>query len=169
VRLASEEGAMELCAAKTLLLDSGETQTVEAGGDHIVTIENAQRLMTKNKEIELQAATDILLKAGENILMQAEAGELSLSAGENLLFDVGETFSVEVRSQNLEILADQGNISIRAAGAVSILGQGGGTIHIGQAGGSVEISAEGDLTIDAPRIEINGNSINIKGSSLGNN
>ncbi|ALC17969.1 Rhs element Vgr protein [Desulfuromonas soudanensis] len=169
VRLASEEGTMELFAAKTLLLDSGETQTVEAGGDHIVTVENAQRLMTKNKEIELQAATDILLKAGENILMQAEGGEISLMAGENLLLDVGETFSVEVRNRNLEILADQGNISIRAAGALSILGQGGGTIHLGQGGGAIEISAEGDLTIDAPRVEINGQSIGIKGASLVNN
>lgn len=169
VRLASEEGAMELRAAGTLLLESGETQTVEAGGDHIVTVENAQRLMTRNKEIEVRSATDILLKAGENILMQAEAGEISLRAGENLLLDVGAALSVEVRSQNLAILADQGSISIRAAKGMRILGQGGGTIHIGQGGGAIEISAEGDLTIDAPRIEINGNSINIKGASLGHN
>jgi type VI secretion system secreted protein VgrG len=91
VRLASEEGAMELCAAKTLLLDSGETQTVEAGGDHIVTIENAQRLMIRDKEIEVCSATDILLKAGENILMQDRQGRLLIAAGEGICLQAGES------------------------------------------------------------------------------
>ena len=170
VRLATEEGDMEHYAAKTMLVESGDSQTVQAGNDHIVTVENAQRLMTKNKEVEVQAATDIRMKAGDNIQMQAETENIEMSAARDMIVDVNQNMSVEVRNQNLDILAGAGKIGIEAAKAITVKGNGGGLIHIGQSGGSIEISTGGDLTVSgSSSVTINGASINIKGGSIGNN
>ncbi len=169
VRLASEEGEMEVYAAKTLLLESGDTHSVQSGNDHLVTVENAQRLMTRNGTIEQQAATDIRMKAGDHILLQAEKQDVEIGAGRDLVVEVGRSLSVEVRSDDLEMLVAQGRLDIRVAQAITIAGRGGGVIHIGQGGGSIEISVEGDVTIAAPTVDINAATINLKGSAIGNN
>ncbi len=170
VRLATEEGDMEHYAAKTMLVESGDSQTVQTGNDHIVTVENAQRLMTKNKEVEVQAATDIRLKAGDNIQMQAETEDIEMAAARDMIVDVNQSMSVEVRNQNLDILASAGKIGLEAAKAITVKGNGGGLIHIGQSGGAIEISTGGDLSVTgSASVNINGASINIKGGSIGNN
>ena len=169
VRLASEEGEMEVFAAKTLLLESGDSQTLQAGKDHLVTIENAQRLLTRNRQIELQAATDIQLRAEEHILLQAEQEQMTLTAGKNMTSLVGQSFSSEVLSEDLQLLAGRGKISIRAARAMTVAGRGGGSIHIGQGSGAIEISTLGDLTINAPSLTINAGTITIRGGSISNN
>lgn len=170
VRLATEEGEMEHYAAKTMLMESGDSQTVQSGNDHIVTVENAQRLMTKNKEVEIQAATDIRMKAGDNVQIQAETENIEMTAAKDMIVDVNQNMSVEVRNQNLDILASAGKVGIEAAKAITVKGNGGGIIHIGQSGGSIEISTGGDLTVSgSSSVTINGASINIKGGSIGNN
>lgn len=169
VRLASEEGEMEVFAAKTLLLESGESQTLQSGKDHLVTVENAQRLLTRNRQIELQAATDLQQQAGAHILLQAEQERLTLAAGREMVTEVGQSLSGEVLSDDLQLLADQGKIDIRAARTITVAGRGGGRIHIGQGSGAIEISPRGDLTINAPSLTINAGSITIRGGSIGNN
>jgi type VI secretion system secreted protein VgrG len=169
VRLASEQGEMELYAGKSMLIEVGESQTIQVGADHEVTVEGAQRLMTKAGEIEIEAATDLLLKAGENVRLGAEAANVEIRAEQDLIVETGADVSLAVRNQNATILVEQGDFSLQAKGAISFRGEGGGVIHIGQAGGSIEISDSGDLTIDAPQVEINGGAIAIKGQSVGNN
>ncbi len=169
VRLASEEGEMEVFAAKTLLVESGGSQALESGNDHLVTIENAQRLLTKNQQIEMQAATDIQMKADAHILFQAEQENLSLTAGLNMVTQVGQSLSTEVLGEDLTLQANQGKVNIRAAKAITLSGQGGGRIHIGQGDGAIEITPGGDLTINAPSLQINAGTINIKSGSIGNN
>lgn len=169
VRLASEEGEMEIFAAKTLLLESGDSQTLQSGKDHLVTVENAQHLLTKHRQIEVQAATDIQVRAGEHILLQAEQDRMTLTAGKDMTTEVGQSFSSEVVSDDLQLLAVQGKIGIRAARAITVAGRGGGTIHIGQGSGAIEITPQGDLTINAPSLTINAGTINIRGGSISNN
>ncbi|BCR03025.1 hypothetical protein DESUT3_00940 [Desulfuromonas versatilis] len=164
LRLASEEGEMEVQAAKTLLLESGDSHRLQSGGDHQISVENSQRLATKNQQIELQSATDIRHKAKENIRLQAEAENIELTAGRNLVMEVAEGMSVEVRNQNLSLQVQSGNLSIQASGAISVNGQGGGAILIGQSGGELEIAPDGAITIDSHTVEINGQSVNIQGS-----
>ncbi|BCR03027.1 hypothetical protein DESUT3_00960 [Desulfuromonas versatilis] len=169
LRLATEEGEMEVLAGKTLLIESGDTQTLEAGNDHLVTVEKAQRLLTRKGSIEAKAATDLRMRAGEHILMQAETANLEMSAGADLQAEVGDSLSAAVNGENLEILVGQGEISMQAAGAITVAGQGGGTLHIGQGSGAIEISSGGDLALEAPKLQINATTITIKGGSMGNN
>ena len=168
VRLATEEGEMEVFAAKTMLLESGDTHSVEAGNDHLITVENAQRLMTRKGEILQQAATDIRQRAAENIRMQAEQQDIELTAARDMIYDVGENCSVEVRQGDFTLITNNGQISIEAARAITLRGEGGGKIHIGQGGGAVEITPGGDFIVDAPRVVITGGSIAVKGGSIGN-
>jgi type VI secretion system secreted protein VgrG len=169
VRLATEEGEMEISARKTLVMESGDTQTVQSGNDHIVNVENAQQLTTRNKEISYQAATDFLLKAGENIRMQSEQQDVEIAAGKNMVMDVKQGLSATVREGDMNLLVDGGSLSIKAAKKIGILGQGGGSISIGQKDGTIEITKNGDLAISAGKIDINGDSINLKANKISGN
>lgn len=169
VRLASEQGEMELHAGRSMLIECGDSQTTQVGADHLVTVEQAQRLMTRNAEIELQAATDVLMKAAANVRFTAESGDVELRAERDCVVQTGGALSVEVRNRDASFLIEQGSFSVEAKGAITFKGQGNGKIHIGQAGGAIEISEEGDLTIDAPSVEITADAIAIKGKGVSNN
>lgn len=169
VRLATEEGELEAYAAKSMTLESGDSQQVQVGRDHEVTIENRQQLMTRNAEIEMKAATDIRLKAGDNLRFQAEEADVAIDAGEDMILDVGEQLSMEVRNDDLALNVLDGAIELQAARAITLKGQGGGAIHIGQSGAAIEISASGNLSVGGKVVNISGNAINITGQSIGSN
>lgn len=169
IRLATEEGEMEISACKTMLIESGDTQTVQSGNDHIVTVENAQRVMTRNKEIAFQAATDFRLKATDNILFQAEKQNIEMTAGKNMVVDVNRALSVEVRNKDMDLIVDRGNLHIKVARDTSVIGQGGGPITITQQNGTIQITTKGDLAISAGKIDIHGNSINLKAPKISEN
>ncbi len=169
IRLATEEGKMEIFARKTMLIESGDSQTVQVGKDHLVTVENAQQLMTRNQEISMQAATDIRLKAKENIQFDAENENIEMTAGQDLLVDVSNNLSIEVRNDDMKLKVNSGALSISAAKEISLLGEGGGPITIKQGSGTIQVSTDGNLTLKGPMVNIYGTSINLKGSSIGGN
>lgn len=169
VRLATEEGKMEIYAAKTMLIESGDSQNVQVGKDHIVTVENAQQLMTRNKEISLQAATDIQFKADQNIQFDAENKNISMSAGQDMVVDVADNLSLEVRNDDMTVNVTSGEFSLKAASTISLLGQGGGPITLKQSSGTIQIATNGNLTFKAPQVNIYGATINLKGGSIGGN
>ncbi len=169
IRLASEEGEMEVQAGQTLLMEAGDSQTLQTGRDHLVEVEKAQRLLTRNQQIEFQAATDLRMDAGEHLLLQAEQEELLLSTGRNMTTEVKQSMSAEVVSDDLTLLTNQGGINLQAAKSITIAGRGGGRIHIGQGSGAIEISPRGDLTLEAPAVTINAGVIRIRSGSISNN
>ncbi len=169
VQLRTEEGEAEIFAAKTMNFESGDSYTLQTGNDQIVTVENRYQLLTKNKDITYQSAANIDMTAQKNIRMSADEENIELSADKDMVIETGQSMSVRVIDEDMEIIVESGNISIEAAKDITIAGQGGGPITIGQGGGTIEISTGGDLTIDANSIEINGSSINIKGTQVGNN
>ncbi len=169
VRLATEEGKMEIYAKQTILIESGDSQNVQVGKDHIVSVENAQQLMTRNKEISLQAATDIQFKADQHIQFDAENQSISMTTGKNMVIDVANNLSTEVRNSDMTVKVSSGQFSLKAAKNISLLGQGGGPITISQGSGTLQIDTSGNLTIKGPQININGDTINLKGSSIGGN
>lgn len=169
ISLSSKNGKLAVLAAKSILIESGGSQDVQAGKNHVVLVENRQQLMTKNKQIEMIAATDILLNANKNIKLQSEKENIEVRAGKNLILDVDNDMSVEVNSKNLTLQVTNGNLDVTAAKNITVKGQGGGSIHIGQAGASIDISSSGDLTVNAKSVNINGESINITANSISNN
>ncbi len=169
VRLATEEGKMEIYAKQTMLIESGDSQNVQVGKDHIVTVENAQQLMTRNKEISLQAATDIQFKADQHIQFDAENQDIVMTTGKNMVIDVANNLSTEVRNSDMTVKVTSGQFSLKAAQNISLLGQGGGPITISQGSGTIQIDTSGNLTIKGPQVNINGVTINLKGGSIGGN
>ncbi len=169
LRLATEQGKMQIEAKKTMMLQSGDTHTLESGNNHEVFVENNQRLMTKNQDIQLEAATDIKFVAKQHVQIEAEAQDFTIKAEKNFAMRAGNDASIEVMKQNFDIRVDNGSFQLQAAKAITIKGQGGGIIHIGQAAGSIEIDTSGELNIKGPTVNITGGTINIKGSNVANN
>jgi type VI secretion system secreted protein VgrG len=169
VDLVSEEGDMELRAGKSMSLEAGRDQTVDVGGDQTVTVKDSQRLMTRKGKVDVQAAEDCTLKAGGAIRFEAEAANIEARAGKDMVISSGGTCSMEVRRGDATVLVNRGGLSIQAARDITVRGDGEGSIRIGQAGGQIEIGAGGDLTINAPTVEITGDSIKVSGKSQGNN
>ncbi len=169
VRLATEEGEMEIKACKTMLIESGDTQTVQSGNDHIVTVENAQRVMTRNKEIAFQAATDFRIKAGDNILCKAEKQNIEMTAGKDMVVDVARALTVEVRNSDMNLLIDSGNLHFKTARDTSFIGRGVGNITLTQARGTLQITTKGNVALQAGKIDIQGNSINLKAGKISEN
>ena len=169
VRLVTEQGDMKLYAKKTMLVDSGETQTTQSGNDYDVLVHGSQQLTTKNKQIESRAATDMKLEAGQHVQMQAEKQDISMAAATDMNVDIKGNMSLQVNTAHFEAKIDQGHLHMQAAKAVTVQGKGGGLIHVGQSGGALEVSTGGDLTIDGKTITINAGAINIRAKSIGNN
>jgi len=169
VRLATEEGEMEIKACKTMLIESGDTQTVQSGNEHIVTVENAQRVMTRNKEIAFQAATDFRIKAGDNILCKAEKQNIEMTAGKDMVVDVARALTVEVRNSDMNLLVDSGNLHFKTARDTSFIGRGGGNITLTQTRGTLQITTNGNVALQAGKIDIQGNSINLKAGKISEN
>ncbi len=169
IRLATEQGEMEIYAEKTLLIESGDSHTIQAGNEHVVTVANNQQLVTKNNEIEQQAATDILLTAEKNILCEAEEKDINFSSGKDMITNIDSNYSIEVKQKNIEMLIPAGKFSVTAGAAITFSGKGGGPIHIGQASGKIEVSTGGNLLLDGPNITIKSAAINIKAGSIGGN
>lgn len=165
VRLATAEGTMEVQAAKSLHLESGDTHSTTCGNDHLITVENRQQLATKKAGIDLKAASDIRMRAANIVDLSAEQQDIQLKAAKNMVLQAGEGMSVEVRNQNLTLRVTGGQLSIEAAKEINILGQGGGAITIGQSGGTVTIAPGGAVTIASHTVNINGKSVNIQGAS----
>jgi type VI secretion system secreted protein VgrG len=160
---------MEIKACKTMLIESGDTQTVQSGNDHIVTVENAQRVMTRNKEIAFQAATDFRVKAGDNVLFKAEKKDIRMTAGKDMVVDVARALTMEVRNSDMELLVNSGNLHFKTARDTSFIGQGGGNITLTQARGTLQITTKGDVSLQAGKIDIQGNSINLKAGRISEN
>jgi type VI secretion system secreted protein VgrG len=167
--LASEQGDMKIEAGKTIVQRSGDSHTLESGNDHKVTVENNQRLMTKNQDIQLDAATDIELKAKQHIRTQAEAQDVEITAGRNCVQTTQRNASWEVKQGNMKLQVASGRFELRAAKAITLLGEGGGNIHLGQAGCRLEIDTGGNLNLSGKTLNINFQTINLKGQNIGNN
>ena len=169
IELGTEQGTMKQYAKKTMLLESGDSQTVQVGNDQHVLVQNSQHLMTKNKQIHSHSATDTKYEAGDHILMQAEKEDFRITSAKDMVVDVDKNLSMEVRNKNLEVQVTTGKTSIQAAKAITFKGDGGGMIHVGQSGGVIEVSTGGDLTVDGKSITVNAPMINIRGNAVGNN
>ena len=155
VELITKQGEMTISAAKTMLIESGSNEDQECGADQLITIENKQQLLTKNKEIEHQSATDINLQAAENILFQAETKDAIIIAEQELAIETAGSFATKVTKQNIELMVEQGSVNIQAANNITIAGKGDGDIFISQAEqGGIAINKDGDLIFDGPSLTI---------------
>lgn len=169
IELRTEQGSMKQYAKKTMLLESGDSQSVQVGNDQHVLVQNSQQLMTKHKQINSHAATDTKYESGDHILMQAEKEDIRITSAKDMVVDATQNLSIEVHDKNFETLVTNGKTAIQAAKAITFLGDGGGMLHVGQSGGVIEVSTGGDLTVDGKSVTVNAPTINVRGNTIGNN
>ncbi len=96
VRLATEQGAMQLQAKKTMHVQSDATITERIGDDRVQIVENRHQTATTKGEIHHQAATDYSQSASENIRMHAGAN-IEQTTGRHMRIDVEQGKQVSVK------------------------------------------------------------------------
>lgn len=162
IRLASEQGAMQWQAKKTMQVQSGDTLSERSGNDRIHTVENRHQTTTNKGEIHYQAATDIRQGAAKNLRMQA-GQNLEASAGKHLRVDVEEGKQITVHGPQASFTVQDGNLHIQAAKEIEIRGDGGGDIRIGQNGGGLVIKSDGSVALYGNRVSLKGGGVNFNG------
>ncbi|BCR03109.1 hypothetical protein DESUT3_01780 [Desulfuromonas versatilis] len=155
LRLATEQGAMQWQANKTMDIRSGGTLTERSGNDRIQTVENRHRTETRSGEIHHQAATDAGLSAAKNLQMRA-GRNLEFTAGKHLRLDVEQGQQVTVKRGDASFTVRDGQVHIQAAREIRIEGRGGGDIHFGQSGGGFVIAADGAVKLFGKQVSLKG-------------
>jgi type VI secretion system secreted protein VgrG len=104
------------------------------------------------------------LTAKQNIKLNAEGKDLSLTSGQDLIIEAGKDMSVRVMDGDSTITVQQGSLSIDAANSINIISEGG-PITIEQGGGKIEMS-DGKVSIQGNTVSIEGNSVAVTGQSV---
>jgi type VI secretion system secreted protein VgrG len=163
IKMACMLGAMEFYAKQTTKIEAGDSITQTHGNDRTETVENSHKLTTKNKEIHYQSATDQTHSARDNIKHKADKN-VEHKSGAATQWRVSRNHIVTVKQGDQIIKIENGSLKIQAAKAISIKGQGGGSIKIGQNGGGIEIDAGGNVKLYGKAVTLTGNSgVKIKG------
>ena len=169
VELVSEQGELRLEAAQQMHIEVGGNSDIEVGGDSETRIQGAQRLSTREGDIETSAEGELRMTAGQALHLRSEEDGMQLSAGADLVAEAGGSASLQARDGDVSLLADNGRLSLSAGNTLSLLGEGGGQVQIGQAGAGLEIDSSGNVVIKGASIKLNAPSITVKGSSIGSN
>jgi len=158
LRMATEHGAMERYAKKTILTQSDDTMTELVGNDRAVIVENKHITKTTNKEIHHQTPTDNTQSAHDNI--QTKSGKnTELKTGKHLKIDVNDNQNVTIKgSQGMFVTVKNSEVFIQSANKIDIKGQGGGDITFEQSGGGFKVDAGGNVNLYGKKVTIGGNS-----------
>ena len=146
IRLASEQGLVDIYAKKTLRSQSDDTLTENIGNDRIHTSENRHSTTTNSGKIHHQSATDTFLRAGKNITLHSGAN-IESQSGEDTTLTIHRSSTINVAGHSAAIHINSGTLTVQADQAIRIKGDGGGPITIGQNGGGIEMAANGDVTL----------------------
>ncbi|MDY0212809.1 MAG: type VI secretion system tip protein TssI/VgrG [Desulfuromonadaceae bacterium] len=162
IRLASEQGALQLQAKKTLHVQSDSSITELVGDDRVQIVENRHQTATSNGEIHHQAATNYQQSAANNIRMHAGAN-IEQTSGRHLRIDVEQSKQVTVEEGRASFTVQDGNLTIQSAKDIRISGKGGGDIHFGQAGGGFIIKADGTVQLYGNKVSLGSGEVNLNG------
>ena len=167
--LESVEGDVRLHAGEAMTFESGQNQTTTVGADHTVHIKGHQQLQTEEGKITVEAAKDIEYSAGEAIRWQTREGEMTLSSGAAMHWQVGDGLTQQIDSGDCEVRVNDGSFRLEAAADILFNGTSSGTLTLAQGDGLIQIDSGGNLTLEAPQVDITADTIAIKGGTIGNN
>ncbi|GGX39252.1 type VI secretion system Vgr family protein [Saccharospirillum salsuginis] len=168
-KLESTEGDLVLHAGRAMTFESGQNQTTTVGADHSVHVKNNQSLMTQEGSITVESATDIEYSAGKNLRWQSREGEMTLRSEGAMHWQVGDGLNQQVVDGDYEVNVEAGDYSLEADANITFSGIGSGSITLAQGDGTLQIDSSGNLTLNGPQIEVTGDTIVIKGGTIGNN
>jgi len=171
VRLATQQGDINITAQKSLLHKSEDTNNHQSGNNHIVNVRNACRTNTKNQDIQLQAGQDIKLKAQHDINLEAETKDLILKSGQHTLIKCKDMIAINALQGNLNINNIGGSLYFKADKSINIITKNLVDITIAQSGAKIHIDRDGNISIQAKQINIRTKQNNLQGNqaNLGGN
>jgi type VI secretion system secreted protein VgrG len=114
--LRTEQGDMDWYAGEGLTLECGADQTVQVGGEQHVTVEQAQRLVTKHAGIDYQAGTDIRLSAKETVRLESESADIAQRSEQDTAIEAGRNMRLNARGGDFDCLVEQGAARIGGIG-----------------------------------------------------
>lgn len=167
--LESLEGDVRLHAGEAMTLESGKNQTTTVGADHTVHVKGNQQLQTEEGKITVESAQDIEYSAGEAIRWQTREGDMTLTSGAAMQWQVGDGLTQQIESGDCEVRVNDGSFLLEAAADILFNGIDSGTITLAQGDGLIQIDSSGNLTLEAPQVDITADTIAIKGGTIGNN
>ncbi len=167
IQLASVQGDVHTHAGHTMTVTSGQDHTVTVGRDQSVTVQNHAVLQTQTGSITETSGKDINLKAHETFRAQAQTADVVIQAHKDTILKSGDTFSLHVEKGDLIADAPQGQVSIKAAKEILVIGAGHGDIHIQQPNASLTLTAHGEVVLKGTSITLDAPNIAVKGSAVG--
>lgn len=167
--LNSKEGDIKITAKKDLAFTSE--------GNHFITTEKVMtvgvtdhiKMLARENNILLRAGQGINVKAGTNIRFEATESNLDLVSQNDINLQAAQDASLYSQSGNIEIKAQQSDLSLEAGANIIIKSTNQGSINISQGSGSIEIDAGGNLNVNATTITLSASNIAIKGNAVSNN
>ena len=166
IDLRTDQGAMTEQAERTIHFESDDTHTLQTDQDHTIEVTEAQHSHTRQANIEHKAKTDIRYRAGDHVQLKTETDTLNMKAGKDAVIQVQEHTRWTVRHQDMQIIAEQGQISLHVAKAITFKGQGKGNITLSQNGGSIVVDTNGAIEIASHTVNIDGDSVYVHGASV---
>ncbi len=164
VRLATQQGDMNITAQKGLLHKSEDTNSHQSGNNHVVNVCNACRTNTKNQDIQLQAGRDIKFKTQHDINLEAETKDLILKSGQHTLIKCKDTVTINALQGDLNINNTGGSCYFKVGKSINIITKHSGDITIAQSGAKIHIDREGNINIQAKEINIKTKQNNLQGN-----
>lgn len=169
VTLETLEGDAYLFAGKSMTLESGTDQTTTVGANHNVHVKGDQSLQTQEGSIRVESAEDIEYSAKGSIRWQSREGDITLTSGVGMHWQVGDGLYEQVDAGNYQIQVLDGSLNVEAARDITFNGLGSGAITLKQSDGTLQIDSGGNLTLTGPAVEITADTIAIKGGTVSNN
>ncbi|MFV1984780.1 MAG: hypothetical protein ACC657_14640, partial [Thiohalomonadales bacterium] len=154
--LETQHGAMTQFAKKTHTTETGDSIYERSGNERLEIVENKHTTESKSGAIHHQAKTDINEKAYKNI--KTKSGQnTEFRAGNNMVFNVENNATFTIKGSNgFHAKVKNGELTINAAKAISIKGNGGGDITFEQSGGGFKIDPMGNIKLYGNKVMLGG-------------
>lgn len=162
-------GDMVVEAGKTMTIDVGDSMSVNVSDKYNAEIRGEYLHQTTEGSMSFNSEANMTLTATGETTWHTREGDFSQSVNGKYHLEVAKGQSVQVNEGDYQLVVEKGGLTLQAKNNITFIGEGGGAITLQQGKGIVEIDKKGNLTINAPKVEITADKINLKAGSIGNN
>lgn len=168
IELESLEGDILLEAGRNIVVHTGASLFIDIGEDQDVEIQGDDRLLTGEGGIFVSSGGEIVLSSEGDFEVTSNSGDgLFYCDGDASMYAGAERFD-EVEQGNYIVQVHDGDYSLMASGDI-FLSSSGGDITISNGGAEIRMTSAGDLILDAVKIELEADDIDVLGEILSAN
>ena len=151
INIQSLQGDISLHAEAAINSNTQNNHQQIIGNNHEITVQNHAQITTIEGDINLNAATDLILKANNDISATTENGDIILQSGQNMMMNAQQDINLIVENGDLSIQTSNGDIVFQAGQDIILESTGSlEYIYIAQGGASIQITADA-ITLTSPK------------------